>query len=453
MSATTEISLNSNTASTSQEANSWSPSFSGAIAKKGIWALGDQFVVSGMNFISTVIVGRWCGFGELGLYSLVFILLLLISVFQHSLILNPYTVFSCQLSGKRKKRYSGCILAQQFLFMAVSAIGLLVLAILTSYLSVNSKMVQVFFALSFTVPLFSAREFIRRFLLAQLNTSATFLLDVCVALLQISGLLILAITDQLTTVSACLVIALSCGLPSILWFAFNSTSFDFQRRFFRVLIRKHWNYGRWICASQFTDVTQSYAVHWILAVMIGVAATGYYSAYYSIIMIFNPFILAISSILLPRASQVYHDGGVLELRRIVLKGTIVLGMIVVALSFPVVILSDRIVQFLYEVDIASGNNGLMIILALTVLLGALSFASDCGLNVLGKPEINFLSGFMGLIVTAIAAPIFALFWNIEGAALGVLIAVAVASSIQIIGFIYVTNCSHSDPVLNKSISG
>ena len=57
--------------------------------------------LGGTNFFGTVIVGRWCGLNELGLYSLAFGVMILISVLQQSLILNPYAVFSNRLAGRR----------------------------------------------------------------------------------------------------------------------------------------------------------------------------------------------------------------------------------------------------------------------------------------------------------------------------------------------------------------
>ena len=50
----------------------------------------DQAVVSGASFLATILVGRWCGPGELGVYSLGFTLLVSWGCVQESLIALPY---------------------------------------------------------------------------------------------------------------------------------------------------------------------------------------------------------------------------------------------------------------------------------------------------------------------------------------------------------------------------
>src|SRR5438105_2895107 len=53
---------------------------------KGVLAVADQAVVSGTSFLTTVLIGRWCGPGELGIYSLGVTLLVSWVCVQESLI-------------------------------------------------------------------------------------------------------------------------------------------------------------------------------------------------------------------------------------------------------------------------------------------------------------------------------------------------------------------------------
>jgi len=410
----------------------------GSTAKKGVWALGDQAIVSGTNFLSTVAVGRWCELEQLGLYSLAFGVMVLLGVFQHSLILNPYAVFSSRLPASRRPRYLGSVVLQQGLF-SVAGSGLLVtLAVAMSGSQNYAKFSNIALVLALAMPFFTLREFIRRILLARLNVRATFVLDSCVAAFQIAGLIALGMLNRLSAVSAYLVVAIACAVPSLVWLFLSRKAIVIRTRVAWKTIARHWVYGRWVCASQFTDVVQKYSLHWILAILVGVEATGMYTAYSSIVMIFNPFILAIGGVLLPRAAHVHHVGGVSELRRVVIKTTFIMGTVMAISCVPVAIFGDTVVDQLYQLYATESMTLLMSLLCATILVATLCIPADNGLCVLERPRISFLSGLSGLVVTILITPILAIGWGIEGAALGALISVSVAAIVQLTAFLRVT---------------
>ena len=97
----------------------------GSSARKTYVALTDQSVVSGTRFVTTLMIGRWCGAGELGLYSLIFTLMILILGAQQSLIATPYTVYGNRLSGVARREYAGSAMVHCLL------LGLISLAVLT----------------------------------------------------------------------------------------------------------------------------------------------------------------------------------------------------------------------------------------------------------------------------------------------------------------------------------
>src|SRR3954471_14828370 len=69
----------------------------------GHWiaALVDQALVSGTRFLTTIIIGRYCGAADLGTYSLAFSLLILGGCFQEAIVTTPYAVL-----GQRLRRRS-----------------------------------------------------------------------------------------------------------------------------------------------------------------------------------------------------------------------------------------------------------------------------------------------------------------------------------------------------------
>ena len=69
----------------------------GTRARQGALTLADQAVVSGTNFLTTVILGRACLQHELGLYAMGFSLVVVLMGISRALIWMPYTTHSPHL--------------------------------------------------------------------------------------------------------------------------------------------------------------------------------------------------------------------------------------------------------------------------------------------------------------------------------------------------------------------
>src|SRR5436305_13782700 len=85
-------------------------------------ALVDQGLVSGMRFLATILVGRYCGPEELGTYSLAFSLLVLGGCFQEAMITTPYAVFGQRLRTRSRTAYAGAVARMHFLAAVASSV-------------------------------------------------------------------------------------------------------------------------------------------------------------------------------------------------------------------------------------------------------------------------------------------------------------------------------------------
>ena len=75
-----------------RQPGSWSRFFATDSGNHAL-ALMDHAVVSGTSFLTTILIGRWCGASELGVYSLGFSLLVSWGCVHQSLIALPYTIY------------------------------------------------------------------------------------------------------------------------------------------------------------------------------------------------------------------------------------------------------------------------------------------------------------------------------------------------------------------------
>ncbi len=101
---------------------------------KGVIALCDQGVVSATNFATAMIVGRVCGKAELGVYTLAWTIVALLTGISATMITTPYTVFSPRLGRSRRRRYLGSIVVHQVLIAAMFALIMVAVALPASLL-------------------------------------------------------------------------------------------------------------------------------------------------------------------------------------------------------------------------------------------------------------------------------------------------------------------------------
>ena len=145
-----------------------------------IYALIDQAMVSGSRFLATIIVGRVCGPGELGTYSLAVSLLVLAACFQEAMITTPYAVLSQRLRPRPKASYSrglfGCISgSRRKCSPAVSALALVGFVLHAQLLGI------VALVLALTLPSSLTADFARRFAPANHNVQQAMRIDATIA--------------------------------------------------------------------------------------------------------------------------------------------------------------------------------------------------------------------------------------------------------------------------------
>src|SRR5438132_4331641 len=104
---------------TERRLGSWSRFFDTGSGNQAL-ALIDQAVVSGTSFLTTILIGRWCGAGELGVYSLGFSLLVSWGSVQNSLISLPYTIYRLRSREGTQEECAGSALVHNGLLSAVA---------------------------------------------------------------------------------------------------------------------------------------------------------------------------------------------------------------------------------------------------------------------------------------------------------------------------------------------
>src|SRR4051794_14737588 len=150
---------------------------------KDVLAVLDQAVVSGTSFLTTILLWRYCGPGELGVYSLGFTLLVTWGCVQESLIATPYTIFRLRPLKGTPAEYAGAVLIHQMMLSAVALLSLAAVGVVASWTGRFPGLAAVTWVLALATPFALLREFGRRFAFAHLGMAEALVIDGVVSVL------------------------------------------------------------------------------------------------------------------------------------------------------------------------------------------------------------------------------------------------------------------------------
>jgi O-antigen/teichoic acid export membrane protein len=391
----------------------------GLARRKNTLALADQAVVSGSNFLTTVLIGRWCGAEELGVYSLGFSLLVSWACVQESLIALPYTIYRHRSPEGTEAEFAGSVLVHQGM---LSLLSLLVLAAAAGLASAGTVpgLAAVLWTLAGMIPFALLREFGRRFAFARLRMAQALLLDAAVAAVQLTGLVWLATVGALSATTGYAVIGVACAVPGAVWLYRGRGSFVVRWGKVRPAMRQSWALGRWLFVWQVTLSVQAYYVHWLVSWLVGTTATGVYAACMTVPLFANPLILGIANSLAPGAAEALNRGGFAELRRVVFQTTLLVGTAMVPFCVVVALSGEQLMDLLYDGAQYEGQGQTVTVLTLSMLMIALGMPPSNGLMAAERPDVVCKVSLIVLGVSLVLVPGLVVWWGLAGAAYGFL---------------------------------
>ncbi|MCB0321970.1 MAG: lipopolysaccharide biosynthesis protein [Bdellovibrionales bacterium] len=372
------------------------------VSHKGTLTLFDQGAVSMTGFLTSVIIGRFAGKDELGLYMLALSISVFITELQTAIISTPYMIRRPQLGDQREQRsYRGSVIAHQIAF---SAGTVLLVSLAWMFLSLQGTMTDfhaTLLVLAGAISLVMLRDFVRRLCFAELRTMSALLFDVAAGTLQVGGLLYFALGATLSANLALATIGMASAVSLLCWFAANRGEFELSARALVADFFINWQLGKWILASGLLWALSMNFYPWLITYFHGTESTGLWAACIGILGVLNAPLIGLQNYLGPKIATVYATHGVSALcdysRRAALFLVAFLGSVSVALALA----GDWLLQNLYGTDYA-GNGLALAFLALGLVAASVGFVYSRGLFALGKSDVDFKINIVPLLVLATA---------------------------------------------------
>jgi len=388
-------------------------------ATRAFLSVVDQAVVSGTNFVTTVVIGRLCTKHELGVYSLAFSIVLLARGIQYQVVSAPYMIYWSRRPLSGRSAYLGSSLLHQLVLTLLVGLGL------AGYVAVLWRgagppgLLPVVCILLCSVPFLLMREFIRNLALSQLRMIDAIVIDAAVALLQLGLILVLGLLGLLTIPAVYAVMGLACLAACLYWRVGRTQSTEFVRASAWDDWRQNWSFGKWALSSHLVGGSIPYIMPWIVAVAHGEAETGVLAAATTLVGLSNTFVMGLGNFLTPRAALAYTDGGVRALIRVLASFALLFSLSLGAFCLAVALFGDPLAVLLYG-DRYRGIGLIITLLACTVLANSLRMTAGGGLWSIERPRANFGAEVCTMVVTigvsvALVGP-----FGVLGAAIGML---------------------------------
>lgn len=406
----------------------------GMTARKCSVSLVDQIVVSGINFIMTVLVGRSGGPEELANYALGFTLVILIFSVLETLITMPYTIYANRLEGAARTGYRGAVLVQCGLLAAVAAMVLAGWGMVISTGFGPQGLAPVLYVLSAAIPFYILREFARQFAFAHLNSKTALQLDLCAGTLQLVFIAILAAGGFLSAVTVYATIGVANAIVALTWLILSRNDFGVQRNQIFPVIRRNLSFGGWILSGRIVgQLNSDILVLWLMAFALGNKATGIFAACMTVVHLSNPFVLGMGQVLTPRVAQAFADNGPREVQRVARKATLFMGLALSGFCIGAFLFGEEALRLFYGSQY-DGNRYIITVLSLSILASALSMPAASSLLALERPDVSLKASVTGLLLTVTVASTLVFPLGVLGVACGLLSGQIGASAVRLIVF-------------------
>ncbi|MEM7452767.1 MAG: lipopolysaccharide biosynthesis protein [Planctomycetota bacterium] len=411
--------------------------------KSRFLTLFSQALVSGTNFVTSVIVGNACGADGLGYYALGFSIVVFGIGLQSAVVSIPYTVFYPAESESRRKLRAGSSLWNHGRVLVLGSV-LLLLASVILFSTGAAQEAMVGACLLMAVPATISRDFARRICFADVDSGKAIKLDSSVTAIQLGLLSALWLADLLTPEAAILSVGLACLIPSIVFFHAHKARFEFDRESLRKDAEKDWQFGKWILVEQVFTIASTYLMPWLLAIYLDSVAVGVFAACFSIAGLSNPFLQGMGNFLLPVFSRHVSNGNRQRLSRDNRRYTVMTAGVMLAFFAVCAVAGEWMLATLFPRKDYDGFGSLVALLAARSLIGSFGLTAHYVLLAVEKPRVSLVASVLSVISMVIAAVFLIPEYGLYGAGISWLLGTFVESAVMIIG--YLNFCSYRQDV-------
>lgn len=273
-----------------------------------IWALTDQAVVSATNFLTSVILARFMGLREFGVFALAWMSVLFVNSLQNALIVAPMMGIAPKQEEKDRPSYFGAVVFQELILVAFCFVLVYGVLKVSGNFTRFSEVKHLALPLAVSAFAYQMQDFLRRYLFATSQSPRALLDDTLSYLPQLPILLFLHRAGDLNSATALWAMAgtsILGLLPGLFWFE----RLDFNRKWIEAIALRHWKISRWLTASSLMQWTSSNLFLIAAPFYYGAAAAGVLKASQNLMGVTHVWFQGLDNVVPAETARRLGEGG------------------------------------------------------------------------------------------------------------------------------------------------
>ncbi|HQP24962.1 MAG TPA: polysaccharide biosynthesis C-terminal domain-containing protein [Smithellaceae bacterium] len=396
----------------------------GKLARTSYLGVVDQAIVSGSNFFTGVLLGRFIAPADFGVFVIIWTTLMITLSTANALICSPMSVIGAQKPAVDISSYWGSLCVLQLFLAACTCFLLMLVGFMLQFISVIDIQFPVFPQLMITFIFccffMQFQEFFRRLFIVTHDLRKALQNDVITHAFRIAGLGLLFCTNTLNISNCLTVIGMSLLTGTVLGYSSLRDNIQYTAVNMQSDFRETWTFGKWVLAEMFPYSISVHGYIYITALMIGTKPTAALGASQNILNATNLIILNFSNIITPVAARRYSEGGNRPMLKLMKKAGILAAAPVLGFYLLAMIFAEDMLTFVYSQNYA-GYGVLFIICCAYYILSFFNRFIQIILYAKKKPDIGFMAKIASLVVMLILAYPLIHHFGVYGAAVGTVI--------------------------------
>jgi O-antigen/teichoic acid export membrane protein len=312
------------------------------------WAMVDQMMVSGANFLMSILLARFLGVEEFGRFTLAWIPILFFSSIQHAAIASPMMSIGPKQSDTESPAYFSALLVQTLIYAGLGSFLLFVGLHWMNGIFPAWHLDGVGFPLA--VASFAAllQEFFRRYFFTKEQPNIAFINDSIRYLGQmaiLTGLFLFSSVSMDTAKVLWVVAALSLTASALGIFFFDRI--EFKAVAFKETFGRHWHFSKWLTGSALITWLAGNVFIVGAGALLGASAVGALKATQSLMGIVHILHMGLENIAPITAVKHFYKGGKTALKSYLNKVTLVGGGATLVVSTIAIIIPELLLGLIF----------------------------------------------------------------------------------------------------------
>lgn len=400
------------------------------------WAIADQLLVSGVNFLISIVIARTLGLEAFGQFTMIWLIVLFLSNLQESLLLSPMISISAKLSANKVQDYFNGVFSLGVLFAFVAPFILALFMLLFPQYYLYSKVSESIILILFVIFLLLFQETLRRILFAKSEIKLVFINDLISYLGQLFLLVLLIVfKDTIELLDVFLVIGAST-LAAVIFSYFSLQKLLFSLRKSLYVWRRNWPMAKWMVLSAISNWFTANIFIIIAGLYIGNSAVGALKAAQNVLGVNHVLFKLIENIAPVKASKLLAESGINEMVFYLKKLTVISMACFSIFVLIIIAYSQELMTFIYGTEYTKYSWLL------------LSYSGIYFCLLLGFPLRIFLRSlentkhiFYAYLTTGIFSLVLSKFFVIQWALQGVISGMLIVNVIMLIILMVFVKCS------------